>query len=212
MEKLVEWTVLAGENEVLGENLPRRHFSHHYSHLPDAGANPGRRDGKSATNGFSYGAAINSCIHENNKFSVIHSGTYLRNWNGTISNLGINQVQRNMKCPFIYQLRICDYSWLLQCFGNNLIMCIRILRLWMNGYLEGSSGVSVEIRTDDFPNTVIEYYRYIKLFDRELMIKLFVSNGDLNFISSYYHRHNCLVSYKDLFLKMNSLQLCQCDS
>jgi hypothetical protein len=49
---------LAGETEVLGENLLRRHFVHHKSYLPDPGANPGRRDGKPVTNRFSYGAAL----------------------------------------------------------------------------------------------------------------------------------------------------------
>jgi hypothetical protein len=57
MEKLVEWTVLEGETEELWEKLPRRHFVHHKSHLPDPDANPGRRSGKPATNRFSYGAA-----------------------------------------------------------------------------------------------------------------------------------------------------------
>jgi hypothetical protein len=49
MEKLVEWTVLVGETEVVGENLSRCHFVH---------ANPSRRGGKPATNRFSYGAAL----------------------------------------------------------------------------------------------------------------------------------------------------------
>jgi hypothetical protein len=45
-----------GETEVLGENLPRRHFVYHKAHLPDPGANPDRRGGKPATNRFNYGA------------------------------------------------------------------------------------------------------------------------------------------------------------
>jgi hypothetical protein len=40
MEQLVEWR-LVGETEVLGENLPQRHFAHHKSHMTRPGLKPG---------------------------------------------------------------------------------------------------------------------------------------------------------------------------
>jgi hypothetical protein len=49
---------LAGEIQVLGENLPQRHFCPSQTPTwPDQGLNPGRRGGKPATNRLSYGAA-----------------------------------------------------------------------------------------------------------------------------------------------------------
>jgi hypothetical protein len=53
VEKLVELR-LAGETEVLGENLPQRQFVHLESH---PGLNPGGRGGKPGTYRLSYGAA-----------------------------------------------------------------------------------------------------------------------------------------------------------
>jgi hypothetical protein len=50
---------LAGETEVLGKNLPQRHFRPSQNPTwPDPGLNPGRRCGKPATNRLSYGAAL----------------------------------------------------------------------------------------------------------------------------------------------------------
>jgi hypothetical protein len=60
MENLVEW--MAREIKVLGENLPRRHFVHHKSHLTRPGIEPGRLGGWPATNRFSYGADIKAII------------------------------------------------------------------------------------------------------------------------------------------------------
>jgi hypothetical protein len=49
---------LAGETEVLGENLPQRNFCPSQNLTwPDPGLNPGHRGGKPATNRLSYGAA-----------------------------------------------------------------------------------------------------------------------------------------------------------
>jgi hypothetical protein len=57
MGNLVEWR-LAGETEVLGENLPQSHFVHHKFHLPYPDSNSGRRGGKPAANRLGYGAAM----------------------------------------------------------------------------------------------------------------------------------------------------------
>jgi hypothetical protein len=57
MEQFVKWG-FAGKTEVLGENLPQRHFVHQNPTWLDTGSNPGSRGEKPATNRLSYGAAI----------------------------------------------------------------------------------------------------------------------------------------------------------
>jgi hypothetical protein len=83
---------LVGETEVLGENLPQRHFVYHKSHLPGPGSNPGRRGGKPVTNHLSYGAAalytfVNSVLNVHRYYffcsgmSVIYLSTGLKHCN-----------------------------------------------------------------------------------------------------------------------------------
>jgi hypothetical protein len=60
VEQLLEWS-LAGETEVLGENLHQRHFAHHKYHMTRPGLEPGRRGGKPATNRMSYGCSHYFC-------------------------------------------------------------------------------------------------------------------------------------------------------
>jgi hypothetical protein len=56
MEKLAElW--LAGEIEVLGENLPHSRFVHHKHHMLCPDTNTSRGGGKPATNRLSYATA-----------------------------------------------------------------------------------------------------------------------------------------------------------
>jgi hypothetical protein len=59
VEKLVERR-LAGETEVLGENLPQ--LSTTNPTWLDPGSNPGRRGGKPATNCLGYGATSLMCL------------------------------------------------------------------------------------------------------------------------------------------------------
>jgi hypothetical protein len=58
VENLMERRLAGETEEVLGENLPQRHFVHPNPTWLDPGLNPGRRGKKPATNLLSYGAAI----------------------------------------------------------------------------------------------------------------------------------------------------------
>jgi hypothetical protein len=64
VEKQME-CILTGETEVLGENLPQRHFCpSQNSTWPGPDLNPGRRCGKPETNRLSYGVATSTCYSE----------------------------------------------------------------------------------------------------------------------------------------------------
>jgi hypothetical protein len=59
LEQSVE--CVAGETEVLGENLSQCHFVHHKSHMTLLGFEPGPRGWKPTTNRLSYGTAKHYC-------------------------------------------------------------------------------------------------------------------------------------------------------
>jgi hypothetical protein len=65
----VERTTIAGETEVLGENLPQRHFvPPQVPHDQVRFRTPDRSGGKPATNRLSYGAAHAELVKQRDKF------------------------------------------------------------------------------------------------------------------------------------------------
>jgi hypothetical protein len=61
VEQSVEWRV-TGETEVLGENLPQRHFAHHKSHMTRPKLEPGSPRWEARTNCLSYSAAVGKYV------------------------------------------------------------------------------------------------------------------------------------------------------
>jgi hypothetical protein len=81
---------MAGETEVLGENLPQRHSCTSQNLTwSDPVLNPGRRGGKPATNRLSYGAAPHWCYHDSYQSLQVNAGLIL---------------QMEYGCPFSYSL------------------------------------------------------------------------------------------------------------
>jgi hypothetical protein len=71
--------VFAGETEALEENLPRLHFVHHKSHLPDPGANPGQQLATSAMT-----RPMHTCIPKHITVTISAYAKFLL-WNGVIT-------------------------------------------------------------------------------------------------------------------------------
>jgi hypothetical protein len=98
VEQLVEWRLL-GETEVLGENLPQRHFVHQKSNMTWPSLEPGRRGGKPVTNSLSYGTATTAHLTKPFCKSLYCNRVYLfplfQNWSrdssvGTVTGYGLD--------------------------------------------------------------------------------------------------------------------------
>jgi hypothetical protein len=97
VEKQIECR-LAGETEILGENLPQRHFRPSQNPTrPDPGLNPGRRGGKPATNRLSFGAAISSHMLRKDEETHILGDETLVYFNKSCRSLGLYHV----RCKFV---------------------------------------------------------------------------------------------------------------
>jgi hypothetical protein len=94
---------LTGETEVLGENLPQRHFCPSQNPTwPDPGLNSGLRGGKPATNRLSYGAAFHS--HYVFYLTFLFRWTSLRH--GSFCGVHCNATWRNQGCNFRFNFAI----------------------------------------------------------------------------------------------------------
>jgi hypothetical protein len=84
---------LAGETEILGENLPQRHFcSSQNPTWPDLGLNLGRRGGKPVINRLSYGAVLR----------YVDEGEVVLNRVVTGYESCVHQYQTDSKCASVH--------------------------------------------------------------------------------------------------------------